>query len=202
MYLVNDSAKLQQLLDYLTDLLFRTWSAFLLAKNLDPIIDSNDLGQERYLFSSVYVSCVESVILGFSTLMSNKDDEISIGYLLNMCHENNLVFTKLSPADVSHTVQLHRQQLAELKPLIQQVKLWRDKAIAHLDKKFVNDPVAISKMQPVEMEHVGPGIILLQTILNVYREWLGMHLLRLQKAETEMTVEWEYLVDLIKRNQQ
>lgn len=197
---MNDSGKLQHLLDHLADLLFRTWSAFLVAKNLDPIIDSNDLVQGRYFCVAVHVSCVESALLGFSKLMSYKKDEISIGYLLNMCNEKWLVFTGVNREEVSHTVQRHHKQLAELKPLFQQVKMWRDRAIAHLDRKYVNHPATIAKIQPVDMEYVDEAFILLQDIINVYREWLDMRLLLLRNAEMEMTGEWEYLVGLIQQN--
>ena len=124
---MNDSGKLQHLLDQLTDLLFRTWSAFLVAKNLDPIIDSNDLVQGRYFCVTIHVSYVECVILGFSKLMSDKKDEISVGYLLNMCIEKSSVFTDVNRHEVSHTVQRHQKQFAKLKPLNQKIKMWRDR---------------------------------------------------------------------------
>jgi hypothetical protein len=197
---MNQAEKLQNLLDHLTDLLFRTWSAFLVAKNLDPIIDSNDLIQERYFLVSAYVSCVESALLGFSKLTSSKKDEVSVGYLLDMCDKEASAFTRVNQANVLSVVQEHQQRLVKLEPLVQQVKMWRDKAIAHLDRKHINDPSAIAKMQPVDMEEVGEGFILLQDIINVYREWLGVGLLRLKVAESKMADEWEYLAGLIRRS--
>lgn len=196
---MNKAEKLQSLLDHLTDLLFRTWSAFLVAKNLDPIIDSNDFVLKRYFFVSAHVSCVESALLGFSKLMSKKD-EVSVSYLLDMCNQESSDFTRVNQSNVSIVVQEHQQQLAKLEPLIQQVKMWRDKAIAHIDRKHINDPAAIANMQPVNMEEVGEGFILLGDIINAYREWLGMGLLRLKVAESKMADEWEDLAELIKRN--
>ena len=194
--------KLQHLLDHLADLLLRTWSSFLVAKNLDPIIESKDFVKSRYFLVSVHISCVESSLLGFSKLLSDKKNEISVGYLFNMCNEKSLVLTGVSKDKLSYTVRTHQKQLAELKPLIQQVKMWRDRSIAHLDRKYVNDPSTIAKMQPVDMEYVGEGFILLQDLINVYRKWLGMHLLGLQKAETAMISEWRYLAKLIQQNGQ
>jgi hypothetical protein len=171
------------------------------AKNLDPIIDSNDFVQKRYFLVSAHVSCVESALLGFSKLMSTKKDEVSISYLLDMCNQESSAFTRVHQANVSGVVQKHQQQLAKLEPLVQQVKMWRDKAIAHLDRKHINDPAFLANMQPVDMEEVGEGFILLQDLINVYREWLGMGLFRLLKdAESEMAVEWQDLAELIKQN--
>ena len=194
---MNHPEKLQSLLDHLTNLLFRTWSAFLGAKKLDPIIDSNDVVQKRYFLVSAHVSCVESALLGFSKLMSSKKDEISISYLLDMCNQESSAFIRVNQAKIFGVVQEHRQQLAKLEPLVHQVKTWRDKAIAHLDMKFINDLAAIANLQSVDMEEVGNGFILLQDIINAYREWLGMSLLRLKVAESEMDNEWQDLVELI-----
>jgi len=199
---VKNLDKLQNLLDHLADLLFRTWSAFLVAKNLGPIIDSKDFVKSRYFLVSVHMSCVESSLLGFSKLMSDKKNEISVRYLFNMCNEKSLVLTDVNKDKLSYTVQSHQKQLAELKPLIQKVKMWRDRSIAHLDRKYINDFSTIAKMQPVDMENVNKGFILLQDLINVYRKWLGMHMLRLQNAETAMINEWKYLAKLIQQNGQ
>ena len=197
---MNQSEKLQRLLDHLTDLLFRTWSAFLVAKNLDPIIDSSDFVQKRYFLVSAYASCVESALLGFSKLMSTKEDEASVSYLLNMCKRKPSALIHVNQANVSGAIQEHQQQLAKMESLVQHVKMWRDKAIAHLDRKHINDPAALTNMQPVDMEEVGEGLILLQDMINVYREWLGMGLLRLKEAESTMSNEWKDLAELIKQN--
>ncbi len=197
---MNDMSMLQSLLDPLTDLLFNTWSSFLVAKNLDTIIDNNDFVKVRYFSSSVQVSCVETTLLGFSKLMSNKKDEVSIDYLLNMSIKNPSVFKRVRKADVLQTVKMHQTQLAELEPLVKQVKKWRDRSIAHLDRKYVNDPANIAEMKTVDMGVVGNSFITVQDIVNVYRGWSGMGLLRLRDYALEMIAEWEYLIGLLQQN--
>jgi hypothetical protein len=170
------------------------------AKKLDPFIDNNDLGQVHYFCVSVWLSCFESTPLGFSKLMSVKKDEVSICYLLNMSIKNPSVYTSVSQADVILMSKRHQEKLVELEPLVKQVKMWRDRAIAHFDRKYINDPALITKMQPVKMGEVGKGLIMLQEIINVYRGWLAMGLLKLRDYELEMNSEWEYLVGLLQRN--
>ena len=197
---MNDSGKLQTILDSLTDLLFTTWSAFLVANNLDLLIDNNDLTHVRYLIVSIQVSCVDSSLLGFSKLMSENKNEVTIGYLLNMCLKKPDVFSGVRQDDVVQTVKRHQEQIIELRSLEQQVKKWRDWAIAHLDRKNVNDPASVTKIRPVKMSEVGKGFIILQEIINVYRGWLDIGLLKLRDYEVEMNSEWEYLVGLLQRN--
>ncbi len=169
---MNDSDKLQSIMVSLTDLLFTTWSAFLVAKNLDPFIDNNDLTHVRYLIVSIQIPCVDSSLLGFSKLMSENKNEVTIGYLLNMCLAKPYVFSGVHQDDVVQTAKRHQKQIIELRPLVQQVKKWRDRAIAHLDRKYVTNPVIIEEMPPVDMGDVGNSFITLQNIVNVYRGWL------------------------------
>jgi len=154
---MKQANNLNKIIDHLTDLLFRTWSAFLVAKNLDPIIESKNPGQKNYFFIA-----------------------------LTKEHKQKL--------------KKHKQKLKILRPLIQQVKTWRDKAIAHLDKNYIFDPATLGKMQPVNMEDVSNGLIILQDILNEYRDCLNMELLRLEIAESKMTNEWNDIAALIKGN--
>ena len=108
----------------------------------------------------------------------------------------------MNPDEVSHKVQRHQKQLAELKPLDQQIKIWRDRAIAHLDRNYVNNPETIANMHPVDMEYMGECFILLQDIINVYRKWLGMGIFRLQNSEKKIADEWEYLIGFIQQTDQ
>lgn len=190
--------KLKALVEQLTDLLFRTWSAFLVARHTDSVIDSETPIQNHYFFVSVQASCIESSLLGFSKLMSRGESEISITYLLKLFEQNPSAFPALPQANSFQVTQEHRHQLANLQPLIGHVKLWRDKAIAHLDKKLVNNPSATVQMQPVDMDALCEGFILLGDIINTYRKWLGLGLLRLEESETEMSKEWADLVGLVK----
>ena len=87
----------------------------------------------------------------------SKKDEVSVSYLLDMCNQEPSAFTRINQAKVSSVVQEHQQQLAKLEPVVQQVKMWRDRAIAHLDRKHINNPAAIANMQPIDMGDVGEG---------------------------------------------
>lgn len=193
---MKQANNLNKIIDHLTDLLFRTWSAFLVAKNLDPIIESKNPGQKNYFFISAYFCSVESTLLGFSKLMSTKKDELGISYLFNYKNIESSALTK----EHKQKLKKHKQKLKILRPLIQQVKTWRDKAIAHLDKNYIFDPATLGKMQPVNMEDVSNGLIILQDILNEYRDCLNMELLRLEIAESKMTNEWNDIAALIKGN--
>lgn len=195
---IDRTYHLRSLLEHLTDLLFRTWSAFLVAKHIDSVIDSETPIQNHYFFVSVQASCVETSLLGFSKLMSRGKSETSVTYLLKLCEQSPSAFPTLSQANGFQVIQGHRQQLANFQLLIGHVKLWRDRAIAHLDKKLVNNPSAVVQMQPVDMDALGEGFILLGDIINTYRKWLGLGTLRLEESETEMSKEWADLVGLVK----
>ena len=132
--------------------------------------------------------------------MSNKKDELGISYLFNYKNIESSALTPENKDEFSSIIKKHKQKLKILRPLIQQVKTWRDKAIAHLDKNYIFDPATLGKMQPVNMEDVSNGLFILQDILNEYRDCLNMELLRLEIAESKMTNEWNDIAALIKGN--
>ena len=76
---------------------------------------------------------------------------------LTCATKNQSAFTRINQAKVSSVVQEHQQQLAKLEPVVQQVNLRHDRAIAHLDRKHINNPAAIANMQPIDMGDVGEG---------------------------------------------
>lgn len=197
---MNQNNRISNLLEHITDLLFRTWSAFVVAKQVDAIIDAPEFAPSQYFLSSVYVACLESAILGFSKLMSNTKNEIGIFYLLE------LVGRESSDSPVSHREklqsysQIHKQQLLIMRPLVDNIKIWRDKAIAHSDRVLVNNPSVIVQAEKIAMDDLGLELMRLQDLINFYRQEFGLGNIRLQDAETKMVSEWRHLEKLLQEN--
>jgi hypothetical protein len=104
---MDQTEKLKTLVEHLTNLLFRTWSAFLVARHIDSVLDSEPPIQNHYFLVSVEACCVESSLLGFSKLMSHGKNEISVAYLLNLCEQSPLAFPAPLQTQVSQMVQRH-----------------------------------------------------------------------------------------------
>ena len=69
---------------------------------------------------------------------------------------------------VLKTVQEDREKLKNLERITSNLKTWRDKAIAHIDKQFLLDGVDVAKQYPVKIGELGETITALFEILNRY----------------------------------
>ncbi|MBL8078946.1 MAG: hypothetical protein JNM55_13355 [Anaerolineales bacterium] len=196
----NQNNRISNLLEHITDLLYRTWSAFLVAKHLDAVIDAPEYAPSRYFLSSVYGACIESAILGFSKLMSNTKNEISILYLLELVSRESAHSAVSYREELQSFSQTHKQQLLSMQPLVDNIKIWRDKAIAHSDRIHINNPSAIVQAEMIDMDDPGLELMRLQDLINFYRQEFGLGNIRLQEAETKMASEWRHLEKLLKEN--
>jgi hypothetical protein len=196
---VSALSKIPNILSHLSDQLFRAWSAFLVAKHIDPILEDSHITSIRYFLTAAYVSCFESAILALSKLTIPHGESMNIEYLLNCCEQSPEVFANVDKDEILRSVRAHRQQFEKVKPLIEHVKTWRNKAIAHLDRQYVNDPTSISSIPPIDMAQVEEVFILLEKIINAYRGYLNASELRLSDYKARMAEDWEHLIGAVRQ---
>jgi len=194
---MSKSSKVPHILSQLSDQLFRGWSAFLVARHIDGVLERDAIADVRYLSVTVLVACVESTILALTKLTLPHKDSMHIGYLLNCCEQDPQTFPNVDRPEILTAVERHREQLEEVKPLIECARTWRNRAIAHLDKKHVNDPELMSSTPPIDMTRVEDTFRLLEGIINTYRGYLDFSEMRLSESEARIADEWERLVGLL-----
>jgi hypothetical protein len=78
-------------------------------------------------------------------------------------------------------VARHRALLEGMGPLVERVRAYRDRTIAHLDKKHVNHYYAMQSEPPAGLEDIERALLLLHDVLNVYRDLLGLPGLALKR---------------------
>jgi hypothetical protein len=193
-------AKLQDILHQLSDQLFRAWSVFLVAKHVDGALNRDQVMNAHYFLVAIYVGCTESAILALTKLARSHKDSIHVEYLLNYCELRPQLFSGVDRQEVLRTVAEHRQQLERVKPLIDHITMWRNQAVAYLDRKYINDSTSMASRPPIDMVKVEEVFVLLQGIINAYRGYLGASLIRLDEYEVKMAENWEYLMALVEKN--
>jgi hypothetical protein len=164
--------KLQRILGLLFNQMTRARGAFLVAKHVFYAKQGNRINSTHYFFSQVYQSCLESTILGLSRLLVQNSDSINFDYLLNYVEQNIDCFPRVSSREVKFTIAKHRERLQNCASLILSIKDQRDKAIAHLDKKHVNNPNMVFKYPPIHEMEIEELFELLIKIINTYGSYL------------------------------
>ena len=97
-------------------------------------------------------------------------------------------------------VARHRTLLQGLQPLVDRVKDYRDRTIAHLDKKYVNHSEAIQGHPPVDLGEVERAFRLLLDVINAYKGYLDQSELVLAHLRADLSEDWTYLVELVERD--
>lgn len=146
------------------------------------------------------MGCTECAILALWKLARSHNDSIHVEYLLNCCEHSPQLFSGLDKQEVLRTVAEYRQQLERVKPLIDRVTMWRNWAIAHLGRKYINDPTSMASLPPIDMVKVEEVFVLLQGTINAYRGYLGASLIRLDEYEGKLAENWEYLMASMEKN--
>jgi len=168
---------LRAIVGSLSDQLARGWASLAAARQIDGSRQGSQSCRERAFLDTTYDACVESAVLALARLLVPHKDSISVTYLLNCVQQSPSAFPVPERDAVARAVEQHRALLKEMQPLVDQVKDYRDRTIAHLDKKVVNHRHAVHAHPPVELDDVERAFLLTLDVINAYRGYLDWPLL-------------------------
>ncbi len=101
-------------------------------------------------FSTVSEATLREAILGITRLMDNDQESINFKLLLDMV-ENHPRILRYNLVENKTLVGINRHRLAEQDVLLKALRPIRDRELAHLDRKHINDPsVGITFQIPVK----------------------------------------------------
>jgi hypothetical protein len=133
--------RLEQTIDVLCDELYWGLRSYYAAK----IVFETELRLTPTLFDTFYFSCLDQAALILSRMViakkDTKDDEsINLQYLANQAENKPSAFRFAKPDEVRDLLEKQAQLLEMHSPLITILKGQRDRNLAHLDRRHVNDP--------------------------------------------------------------
>lgn len=168
---------------------------------LEVVKAINLAGPEEKLVSgttfigTVHEACEREALLSLAKLLIAEAESISVDYLLNCALEvPGKVFPHASRVTLEAAVSRHRRQLAEREALRDDLKARRDRMLAHLDRKHVNDPEVLPS-GAVDWEAIEAGFEIAGEIINACRGYFGMPALALDEVRQGLRGELTDLVD-------
>ncbi|RLI51185.1 MAG: hypothetical protein DRP09_19475 [Candidatus Thorarchaeota archaeon] len=189
--------RIQDTIGFLGDQLERGWSYFQCAKSLHKADQANKLSSARYFFITVYQACLHEAVLVLSKLVIAHKDSITVFYLLDQAENNPHLFSHTTHENVDMFVKKHKELLGNYGSLIDSVRNQRDRVIAHLDRKHINDPSTISNL-PVNMVEVEKCFQDILEIINVYKKYYDNSEFCLAHAQQNIERDISFLTELIK----
>jgi len=103
----------------------------------------------------------------------------------------------VSHKDLIASIHEYRQQLEDLKPVIEKLEERRSRVIAHLDRKLVNDPTSVLS-RPLYSSEVEHAFHTLFKIIKGCYWHRGSELVL--DIERELSGDFEYLIGLVERD--
>jgi hypothetical protein len=187
--------KLGSLLDSLSEELLRGYRCLLIAREIRDAQGERKLAPAAQFFSTVQEACMREAFLSVAKLAISERESITIEYLVNAAGQvPSKFFPFATREEIDNAIEVHRGQLEELTPVIDDLKLQRDRVLAHLDRKHVNEPETISS-QSIESQQIERCFDVFLGIINTYRRYFGETELGFEQVVNDLREEVGYLVE-------
>lgn len=133
--------KIRMILDLLYKQVWRGLAFFECAKSLHRAFARGSLARYSCFLAVVYYASVRESTLAFATVVEQRKNRsgITVHCLLTYAENSPSLFSNTDYVEVREYARQHRRQLQEHQTLIDNVLQQRDRILAHLDKKHIND---------------------------------------------------------------
>jgi hypothetical protein len=106
-----------------------------------------------------------ALLLGLAGLLSNDQESITVAYLIDLADNHPYGFNNLSPSEVKQLVLLVRNELHSIRDLEARLRSVRDRKLAHLDRKHINEPARMINRQ-IETSEIGTALEVVENIVD------------------------------------
>jgi hypothetical protein len=142
------------------------------------------LNHASYFFQITTYSMTRIYLVELAALLSDKEDRSLPDWLrMAYLHARSLCPTRYNPSDnneretikpekYKEIIDINIGELNSFNGLINRIKTWRDKSIAHLDKAFFDKPSAIYERYPINNSEIDQLIECISNILHEHYSYI------------------------------
>lgn len=168
--------KIKKILDLLCSQLGQGLAYFRCAKSLHQAFEKSQLARSSHFLAVVYHASLREALLAFARLVEQRkhDSEVTVYWLLKYAENNPHLFPNADSAEVKESAEKHKKRLQEYQTLIDSALEQRDRILAHLDKKYINNPDALlSNPEGVNLVKLEQCFQMIFEILDFYMGYYG-----------------------------
>jgi hypothetical protein len=111
---------------------------YVIVQRLSETLDDAEETSARGLHV-VHEAAWRSLLIGLAGLLSNDQESITLSYLLDLANNHPHSFKYSEQQAVTEVIKLGREKLAEIDRVEQKLRVERDRRLAHLDRKLINE---------------------------------------------------------------
>jgi AbiU2 len=197
--MMQPDEKANNLLEHLKHQLAKGWSSYLVAKYVRDARVSKSINSLRWFLGITEEACIEAAILALSRIVVSQHSSISIQYLLAYLEQNPNAFPHIVADVLRKQVAFDQKRLETISTTIENIKEQRDRTLAHLDKRHVDNPAAVYNHLPLDYQEVERVFELLLDIINRYTGFMKPSVeFTLKNMEPDIADDIRYLTELIR----
>jgi hypothetical protein len=168
------------IIHYLASQISLGWNHLLVAKYIGEAYRENKIIGAHTILKNAQLACWDSSVLALVKVVDKHKSSQNIYYLLNCLEADPSSYPYVNKSELLVQITNHRDELRKIDAILPSLKEKRDKVIAHLDKKLVNQPETVFSYPPLETESLISAFQVLRGILETYDKqtlsfslWIG-----------------------------
>jgi len=200
---MNQQEQVLQVIHYLASQISLGWNYFIVFNYINQAYKQNRIKGAHTILKNAQLACWDCALLAVTKVVKPHDDSLSIYYLLNCIESNPGVYSSIIVAELRGTelkkqIERHRKDLKEISASLPLTRLIeeRDRVVAHLDRKLVNNPDGMFSSPPLDADKLRIAFLRLREILGIYDKQTSSLSLWIDESE-DVIRELDYLIRLI-----
>jgi hypothetical protein len=196
--MANSKFKIFRIMEKIRESLLQTSMFLATYQFLTDQLSSNQFKIAPKFFQTTSDATLREAILGITRLTDENPESINFKLLLDMAENHPRLF-RHSPVEARTLVESNRLRLANLDPILKALRPVRDRELAHLDRKHLNDPAVVSP-EPIQLQDLFHCVDILNVILSdIWQALLDIQLPDYQDVDL-LLKELDTLWMLIEKN--
>lgn len=117
------------------------------------------------LILPVYQSSRRSLLIGLAGMLSTDQESITLEYLLDLAVNHPYDFEHASPDQLKAQTEAARSRLGVLGGVEEKLRAMRDRRLAHLDRKLINEPGSMQQLD-ISLAECDPILRAIEVIVD------------------------------------
>jgi hypothetical protein len=192
----SEKEKLQEVLKFLMLMTDEGLRFLYCAESVYQGFQRSTVMRSSYFFITVEDATLRGAMLALAKITDGHRNAISIHYLFNLLEQNARVLCSDNPGTLRESVAEHKAALARFEGLIDSVREYRDRVVAHLDRRHVTQaPEEVIAHPKVNLGELGECFRQVLEIVNYYvgyydNEFSLGHLEPSISGDVDILVSW------------
>ena len=189
------------IIHYLASQISLGWNHLFVAKFIGEAYRDNRIMGAHTILKNAQLACWDSSVLALVKVIDKHKSSQNIFYLLNCLESDPSSYPYVNESELLEQISNHRDELSKIDEILPSLKEKRNKVIAHLDKKLVNQPETVFSYPPLDTESLYPAFQVLRGILKVYDKQTESFSLWISEGQY-IKNDLDYLIALIDKDKE